>query len=225
AHMQDKLSGKTDPSELLALVATPPDDLDRIPVRADLLVLVFDRPASPGNLGTLIRSCDALGAHGLIVTGHAADVYAPETVSASAGSLFALPVVRLGSYRELIPWFESVGARIGDFQLVGTSAKGDQDLEDVDLAGPTVLLLGNETWGLSAAYKELCDVMVRIAIRKGGATSLNVACAGSIVLYEVDRCRRARRRGTHRAVELASPTSEANKRLTSGAAAAIIISA
>ncbi|HET8626457.1 MAG TPA: TrmH family RNA methyltransferase, partial [Thermomicrobiales bacterium] len=91
----DKLSGKAEPSELLAIVAMPDDDLARIPLAADLLVVVCDRPASPGNLGTTLRSCDAFGAHGLIVAGHATDLYAPETVAATTGSLFALPAVRV----------------------------------------------------------------------------------------------------------------------------------
>ena len=70
------------------------DDLARIPVERNLLAVVIDSPSNPGNLGTLVRSCDALGAHGVIVTGHAADLYDPATITASRGSLFAIPVVR-----------------------------------------------------------------------------------------------------------------------------------
>src|SRR5262245_46658634 len=101
----EKLSNKTDSSELIALVAMPADDLSRIPLTRQLLVVVFDRPANPGNLGTVIRSCDALSADGLVITGHAADLYDPETISATTGSLFALPVVRLPSHHQLRPWF------------------------------------------------------------------------------------------------------------------------
>lgn len=192
-RLMEKLSNKEESSELVALVGMPPDDPSRIPMDDALLVVVFDRPASPGNLGTLIRSCDALGAHGLVITGHAADVYSPECVSASTGSLFSLPVVRLPSHQELLPWFETLQAGIGHFQVVGTSAKADVDLAAHDFTLPTVLVVGNETWGLSAAYKDLCDVMARIPIG-GSATSLNVACAASILLYEVDRQRRDKER-------------------------------
>ncbi|MBA2364178.1 MAG: rRNA methyltransferase [Chloroflexia bacterium] len=188
-HLMAKLSGKEETSELIALAAMPPDDLSRIPVREDLLVVVFDRPASPGNLGTIIRSCDALGAHGLIVTGHAADVYSPEVVSGSTGSLFATPVVRLPSHQELLPWFDVIQTAIGDFQVVGSSARADTDLSALNLMRPTVLVVGNETRGLSEAYRELCDVLIRISMG-GAATSLNVACATSIMLYEVDAQRR-----------------------------------
>ena len=185
----EKLSGKDEASELLALVAMPDDDLARIPLREDLLVVVFDRPASPGNLGTVIRSCDALGVHGLVVTGHAADVYDPETISATTGSLFALPVVRAPAPGDLLPWFETIRRTIGPFQLVGSSARATVELTRHDFTRPTILVVGNETWGLSAAYRELCDAIVAIPIG-GSATSLNVACAASILLYEIGRQRR-----------------------------------
>ncbi len=186
-----KLSNKAEPSELLALVAMPDDRLSRIPLRDDLRVVVFDRPASPGNLGTIIRSCDALGVDGLVITGHAVDLYDPETISATTGSLFAVPAVRLPSADDLLPWFDLIGRAVGPFQVVGTSARAATDVGDRDFTGPTVLVIGNETWGLSAGYKALCDVMVTIPIG-GSATSLNVACAASIILYEMDRQRRAR---------------------------------
>lgn len=184
-----QLSGKSEPSELLAVVATPPDTLDRIPLRPGLLVLIFDRPNSPGNLGTLIRSGDALGADGLIITGHAADLYDPETISASTGSLFALPSVRVGSPRELEPWFEQIRTQLGDLQVVGSDERADADIDVHTWNKPTVLVLGNETWGMSAYFREHCDTTVRIRIA-GSASSLNVACAASIMLYEIDRQRR-----------------------------------
>jgi TrmH family RNA methyltransferase len=187
----EKLSNKSEPSELLAVVTMPDDDLTRIPIRQNMLVVLFDRPASPGNLGTLIRSCDALGVDGLVITGHAADLYDPETISATTGSFFAVPSVRLPSQHELLPWFETIRQAIGPFQLVGSSAKAEIDIAAHDWTPPTILAIGNETWGLSTSYKALCDALVRIPIG-GSATSLNVACAASIMLYEIDRQRRQR---------------------------------
>jgi tRNA G18 (ribose-2'-O)-methylase SpoU len=188
AALLAKLSAKTDTSELLALVAMPPDDLARIPIRERLLVVAVDRPASPGNLGTLIRSCDALGVDGVIITGHAADLYDPETIRASTGSLFALPVVRLPAQSDLLSWIEQAAARIGPIEIVGTDEEAEREVWSHDFTRPTILAVGNETWGLSAAYRELCTAMVRIPIG-GSASSLNVACAASIVLYEVERQR------------------------------------
>jgi TrmH family RNA methyltransferase len=182
------LSGKTEPSELIALVAMPEDTLSRIEVTPDLLAVVFDRPSSPGNLGTLIRSCDALGANGLILTGHGADLYDPETISASRGSIFALPSVRLGGPTELAPWLTAVRGEIGSVRIVATDEDAGLDVWRHDFSGPTVLLLGNERWGLSAAYKEMADDFARVPM-SGAASSLNVAVAASIVLYEIERQR------------------------------------
>src|SRR6266487_397722 len=200
----EKLSNKSEPSELLALVAMPDDDLARIPLRENMLVVVFDRPSSPGNLGTIIRSCDALRVDGMIITGHAVDLYDPETISATTGSFFALPVVRMPSHKELLPWFEMVTHKLGAVQIVGSSEKGEQEISAHDFTAPTILLVGNETWGLSASYQELCDINVNIPIY-GSASSLNVACATSIMLYEIDRQRRSM--GSGDALCCASPSS------------------
>ncbi|MFN8499488.1 MAG: TrmH family RNA methyltransferase [Anaerolineae bacterium] len=187
--LMERLSSKSEPSELIALAAMPDDDLSRIPVHDSLGVVVLDRPSSPGNLGAIIRSCDALRVDGVIVTGHAVDVYDPETISATTGSLFAIPVVRLATPTQLIPWFETVRAQIGALQIVGTDESATVDLNDHDFTRPTVVVAGNEGVGMSAFYRELCSAIVRVPIY-GSATSLNVACATSIVLYERDRQRR-----------------------------------
>jgi TrmH family RNA methyltransferase len=171
------------PPELLAVVGMPDDDLARIPTAPDLPAVLFDRPTSPGNLGTLVRSADAFGAAGVIVAGHAADVYDPRAVRASTGSLFAVPTVRVPSPRPVLDWAAGLG-----IQLVGTDEHGDADLTEVDLTAPTLLLVGNETAGLSAAWRDACDRLARIPIT-GSASSLNAATAGGIALYEAARQR------------------------------------
>jgi 23S rRNA (uridine2479-2'-O)-methyltransferase len=186
--LMEKLSQKEEASELLAIVAMPDDDLSRIPVRDDLLAVVFDRPANPGNLGTVIRSCDALRVDGVIITGHAVDLYDPETIRATAGSFFTVPTVRLPSHNELVPWLDGLRRRLPRLRVVGTSAKSQIPIQGHDFTVPTVLLVGNENHGLSENYRALCDVMVTIPMY-GSATSLNVACAASILLYEVARQR------------------------------------
>jgi tRNA G18 (ribose-2'-O)-methylase SpoU len=186
-ELMGELGGKDDDApELLAVVGLPADDLSRIPVRPQQLVVVFDRPATPGNVGTLIRSADAFGAAGVIVTGHAADPYDPRAVRASTGSLFALPVVRAPSHREVLEW---AGALPVPIQILGTDERGPADIAEHDLTGPTLLAIGNETHGLSAAWREACDEMVRIPII-GAASSLNAAAAGTVALYEAARQRR-----------------------------------
>jgi 23S rRNA (uridine2479-2'-O)-methyltransferase len=183
-----RLSGKSEPSELLALVGMREESFDRIPVHEGLLVVVMDRPGNPGNLGTLVRSCDALGADGLIVTGHAVDVYDPATITASRGSLFALPVVQAASHAEVLQWVATIRERLGSCRLVGADEGAHTDLAAFDFTAPTVLVFGNETHGLSRAYRDACDEVVRVPMR-GSASSLNVSGAASIAIYEVARQR------------------------------------
>jgi 23S rRNA (uridine2479-2'-O)-methyltransferase len=184
------LSRKAEPSELVAVVRMPDDDVGRIRVRPDLLAVVMDAPSSPGNLGTLVRSCDALGAHGVVVTGHAADPYDPGAVTASRGSLFAVPVVRLDSPAAVKGWVGNVRRTLGRCVVVGTDEAGDVDLVAHDFGPPTIIVLGNEQRGLGRAYREMCDALVRIPM-SGTASSLNVSMAASIVLYEAGRQRRS----------------------------------
>ncbi|MFG1604114.1 TrmH family RNA methyltransferase [Actinoplanes sp. NPDC049265] len=193
-----------DEAEMVAVVRRPPDDLNRITAGPRLLVVVFDRPSTPGNIGTLVRSADAFGASGVIVTGHAADPYDPRAVRASTGSLFALPVVRADSHQQVLDWLagfsspdsplssrgEAPAAALG-LRIAGTDEHGPVDVADYDLTGPRVLLIGNETTGLSAGWREAADDMLRIPIT-GAASSLNAAAAATVVLYEAARQRKVR---------------------------------
>ena len=198
-----RLSDKHEVSELIAIVAMPPDAAARIATPSDVLVAVLDRPSSPGNLGSIIRSCHALGAHGLIVTGHGTDLFNPATIRASMGALFALPAVRLASHHDVRRWVAEVAAarppreRGTHIQIVGATGDATQPVDAVDLTVPTVLILGNEAEGLSPGYRELCDLLVRIPMHRQ-ADSINVACAAAVLLYEADRQRRLRRHGRRR---------------------------
>ncbi len=191
APLMEKLSLKEETSELIAIVKIPPDDLSRIRIEEKCVVVIFDRPSNKGNLGTIIRSCDALGANGLIITGHAVDLYDPETVRASVGSLFKLPVVRIPSLNELKSWIDAIKRRQPQLCLAGTTEKGDVEIDQFDFNRPVILLVGNETFGLTANLLEMSDVLLKIPMNEGtAASSLNVACAASICLYEINRQRR-----------------------------------
>ena len=178
------------PSEMVAVLEIPPDDLDRIPVGERFLGVLFDRPTTPGNIGSIIRSADAFGADGMIVTGHAADVYDPKSVRASTGSLFAVPAVRVPSPHEVMTWLSAKRADGTPVAVIGTDESGDAPIFDIDLTGPVLLLVGNETNGLSATWRDACDRVVRIPM-VGSASSLNAANAATTVLYEVSRQRRS----------------------------------
>lgn len=181
--------------ELLAVLELPADDLDRLveedhkQARRPPLITVFDRPGGPGNIGTLVRSVDAFGGDGVVVTGHAADPYDPRCVRASTGSMLTVPVVRAPSHSEVLGWVRHRQDRAGvPWVVLGLDEEGGTPLRDADLTGPTVLVVGNETRGLTRAWREACDAVVSIPM-VGEASSLNAAVAASVVLHEALRQR------------------------------------
>jgi len=185
-----ELGGKDqDVPELLAVAGLPGDELSRIPAAPSFLGLALDRPARPGNIGTMIRSADAFGAAGVIITGHAADPYDPKSVRASTGSLFTMPVVRTGSHRGVLDWAAALRAGGLPLTLIGTDENGPADVTDIDLTGPVLVVIGTEATGLSAGWRDGCDAMARIPIT-GAASSLNAASAATVLLYEAARQRR-----------------------------------
>ena len=192
-RMHADLSDREESCEIVALVRTRGDGLARMTARAaesaaPPLWALFDRPASPGNLGSFLRSADAFGATGALVTGHAADFYDPQCVRASVGTLFAIPFGEMPSAEAALEWLRSLPQRP---LIVGTSAHGQQNLHELDLTGPVALAVGNETFGLSRAWKEGCDVLARIPIC-GAASSLNAASAATVCFYEISRQRLAK---------------------------------
>jgi len=184
-ELMAELSGKTDASELMAIVQMRPNDPAQIRPGKNPLLVLFDRPSNRGNLGTIIRSIDAFGLDGLVVTGHSVDLYDPETIVASMGSFFKVPSVRIEDNQSIREWIQGLKAKHPGFQVVGTSAHAECSLFDADLTAPTLLLIGNETDGLSRKLAEISDRMVKIPMSSSSsASSLNVACAASILFYE-----------------------------------------
>lgn len=145
-------------------------------------VLVLDRLADPGNLGLILRTAEAAGAAGVIVTPGTVDSLNPKCVRASAGSIFRLPLVQL-PLDTAAAALESDGRR-----LFATSPHGGREYSAADLAGRIALLFGPEGSGLSAAFLERFD---GVRIPTGRVESLNVAMAAGVLLYEARRQTRA----------------------------------
>ena len=150
------------------------------PVGDDVWV-ALDRVRDPGNLGTVIRTVDAVGAKGLILIGDTTDPFSVETVRATMGSVFAVPVVR-ATVNEFLDWRRNFRGLVA-----GTHLKGAVDYRSVDYAGrPVLLLMGNEQQGLPDDLAAACDRLLRIP-QAGRADSLNLAVATGVVLFEVRR--------------------------------------
>ncbi len=192
APLMAELSGKADTSELMAIVEMRRDDLGALKLSKTPLLALFDRASNKGNLGTILRSCDALGVDALLLTGHAVDLYDTDVVVSSMGSFFCVPTVRVADNDTLACYVDELRQRHPGFQLIGTTAHKQHPIDSCDLTRPTMLLIGNETDGLCAYWKEHCDVQCTIPMAEGSyASSFNVGCAATVMFYEAQRQRRA----------------------------------
>ena len=174
-----------DPQGIAAVVAQhwlPPE---RVQPRNELCWIALDSVQSPGNLGTILRTADAVGAGGLFLLGDSVDPYDPATVRATMGALFSQRFVRTTA-----PALDQWKAQHGGL-LVGTSPSAATDYQAVAYRAPTILLMGGERKGLPAALQARCDVTVRIPMI-GHSDSLNLGVATSVLLYEVFNQRRSR---------------------------------
>ena len=190
ASLMAELSGKADTSELMAVVKMRPDSFEQFHLSENPLLALFDRPSNKCNLGTIIRSCDALGVEGLILTGHGVDLYDPEVVVSSMGSFFNVPVIRMPDLPKLEQFLAEMKERYPGFQTVGTTAHKEFPIYKADLSGPLLFMIGNETDGLCRAFKEGCDRLVTIPmVETSSASSFNVGCAATVMFYEAVRQR------------------------------------
>ena len=189
--LMEKLSDRSDPSELILTAERRERRLEQIAVDERSIVVIFDRPSNHGNLGSIIRTCDGLGATAVVTMGHSVDIFDPTVLRSSLGAFFRLPVVECPSPKELAQWIDRVRTQVPAFRLLGAVADASTPLYEVDLAGPVGVVLGNEAHGVSRAIGELVDANVSIPMR-GEVDSLNVACAGTAIVYEITRQRACR---------------------------------
>jgi RNA methyltransferase, TrmH family len=178
-----KLSGKDNPGAVLGVYReflTPLADIDR---SAAGIWIVAERLRDPGNLGTILRTGDAVGAGGLILIDDCTDPFSVESVRASMGALFT-QTVAAARWDDFVPWLRS-----GPGQLVGTSLNTEIDYQAPLYDAPTFILVGNESQGMPETYEAECDLLVKMPMM-GKADSLNAAMACAVMAYEVLNQRR-----------------------------------
>ncbi|MBN1327335.1 MAG: hypothetical protein JW996_05235 [Candidatus Cloacimonetes bacterium] len=186
ASLLEKLSGKEIPSELILIAEYPDTSAACVDITGLKKIVLLDRPISPGNLGTMIRSCDAFAIDLILISGHGADPYDPAVISASRGTVFNLPPIQIASNQELLQIFKRLKKENPGFTIYGTSAGGSEEIDNVAFVREYCLLIGNETYGLNENLRNLADAMIRIPMQ-GAASSLNIACALTLFLYAIDR--------------------------------------
>ncbi len=178
-----KISYRDRPDGLLAVARQMRRSLHELPKTKNPFYCIAEAIEKPGNLGTILRSADAVGVDGVIVCDRCTDVYNPNVVRASVGTLFTIPVVEAGGAETLL-WLRERGVKV-----LAATPHAKQEYNDVDLTGPIAIVVGAEQVGLSDPWMSTADIQVKIPML-GVADSLNVAMATTILLYEVLRQRR-----------------------------------
>ncbi|HEX9932968.1 MAG TPA: RNA methyltransferase [Allosphingosinicella sp.] len=178
ADILHKLSGKDNPQTVLGVYEQFDTALEQLDRSAAPLWIVAQALRDPGNLGTILRTGDAVGAGGLILVDDCVDPFSVEAVRASMGALFTQRIAA-ARWEEFVAWL-----RAGEGELIGTSLNAAQDYQEPRYRRPTFILVGNEAQGLPEAYEAECDLLVKIPMR-GKADSLNAAVATAVMAYEV----------------------------------------
>jgi len=176
------LTRRDNPQMVVGVFRQQWHNLDQLQGKAPGLYVALDRVRDPGNLGTIIRTCDAVGVKAVILIGETTDPYSLEAVRATMGSLFAVPLLHVRQEAAFLAWR-------GNFQgkIIGTHLQGAQDYRQINYQQESlILMMGNEQQGLSETLVPICDVLARIP-QQGRADSLNLAVATGVMLYEIRR--------------------------------------
>lgn len=181
AQVMESLADKENPQGIIAVVRQRHQHLSAI--RPSKMVAALVSPQDPGNVGTILRTLDAVGVGTLFVLDGGVELYHPTVIRASMGTIFWKQIVQT-SFNEFVGW-----ARREGYQLIGTSARGDVEYQTFVPHLPWVLVLGNEQKGLSAEQIKSCDVTVSLPM-KGRVSSLNLSVAAGILLYQFTQNRR-----------------------------------
>jgi RNA methyltransferase, TrmH family len=175
------ITRRDNPQMVVGIFKTRWRALAEIRPAANETYVALDRVRDPGNLGTIIRTADAAGASGVILVGECTDPFSLETVRATMGSVFALPVAR-ATAEEFLAWTKGAGVSV-----VATHLAGAVDYRTIDYRKkPVVILMGNEQQGLPDTLAKEADALARIP-QAGLADSLNLAVATAVMLFEARR--------------------------------------
>ena len=173
------------PQGAAAVVDWAPSSLEDVLAGDPTLLVLLTNVRDPGNLGTVIRGADAAGADAVLISDASVDVTSPKVVRSTAGSIFHLPVVTGLAIDETLDALQAAGVR-----RLAADGSGETTIDDADLSGPHVWVMGNEAWGFERETLGACDDVVRVPIH-GHAESLNLAMATTICLYASARAQRA----------------------------------
>lgn len=185
AEVLSKIAYRDRPEGIIALMKVKEHRLDLIPVRQDGLYIIAESIEKPGNLGSILRSADAVGADGVIVCDKRTDIYNPNVITASTGALFSANLAE-ATAEETYEWL--IKHKV---QILAATPEAEDIYADVDLTCGIAIVVGAEQYGLTDFWKNKADINVRIPML-GYIDSLNVATATTVILYEAARQRKWR---------------------------------
>ena len=181
----ESITDKDNPQGILAVARQPKHELESLSEGNFKWGVALVDPQDPGNIGTVLRTIDAVGASGLLLLSGRdtisgmVDAYHPSAVRASMGTIFWRPVVK-APFSKFVQW-----ARRNQYHIYGSSAHAETELEEIEIFhSPAILLMGSEREGLTAKQSSICEQMIRLPML-GRATSLNLAVATGIILYDM----------------------------------------
>jgi len=177
----EHFSDRDNPMGLAAIVRWAPLTLEALPVGPDALIVMAEEMRDPGNLGTLLRTMDAIGGTGVVVVGASTDPTHPRCLKASMGTIFRVHLARAPRVEAFLQW-----AKARPIWTVATTARRGPSFWSLEYRRPLALLLGNEGEGLGEESLQMADVVARIPMW-GTASSLNVSVAAGVLLYEIRR--------------------------------------
>lgn len=178
-----KASARENPDGLLAVAEMPQLELDSLQLAPSPFIVVLERVEKPGNLGAILRSADAAGVNAIILTDPATDLYSPQTIRSSQGSVFSLPIA-VSTNEETLAWLQG-----RNISIVASTPSARSLYWDVALRGPIAIVMGSEDTGLTPFWLENPKVLTARIPMQGAADSLNVSAAAAIFLFEALRQR------------------------------------
>jgi len=183
SHDLQKLSDTVTPQRIMCVVRTRSIQIEELWRKDNHFILALDGIRDPGNVGTLIRTADAFGADGMLLSNDTVELLNPKVVRSTMGSIFHLPVWDEVDLEVILPELKK-----RNFKILGTDVRKGKRSDSIDYSGNICILIGNEAEGLRENLLALSDELIHIPIY-GKAESLNAAVAGGILLYEITRKR------------------------------------
>ncbi|MTI49518.1 TrmH family RNA methyltransferase [Sporosalibacterium faouarense] len=179
----NEISDTENPQGIIAVVKFKLSSLKDVVLKNNNFLVILDELRDPGNMGTIIRTADALGANGIVVTKGCVDVFNPKTIRSTMGSIFHIPLAFEGDIEDII-----ASLKKEEIKIISTSLESSDYCYNIDFKQDFALIIGNEASGVSDRVIEISDYSTKIPM-KGEAESLNAAIASGIVMYEASRQR------------------------------------